>query len=110
VNDSIIHIPTKSSSNEIKNFVVVFVPHQLTLGRVVERRWDYVRLLYDLPNGTILAQEIVASSILPKTKILIIEDHKFYVTFLHIVFGSQNLLRQTSDQTGSDTNWRTGEG
>jgi hypothetical protein len=58
----IIHIPTKSSSNEIKSFVVVFIPLQLILGHVVERRRDHIRLLYNLPNGSILAQKIVASS------------------------------------------------
>jgi hypothetical protein len=51
-----------------------------------------------------LAQEIVVSSVFPVTKILIIEDHKLNITFLHIAFGSQSLLKSTSDQTGSDTN------
>jgi hypothetical protein len=32
------------------------------------------------------------------------EDHKLYRTFLHVAFGSQSLLKPTSDQTGSDTN------
>jgi hypothetical protein len=104
VSYTIICIPTKSSSNEIMSFVVVFVPHQLTLGRVVERRRDHVRLLYDLPNGTTLAQKIIVNSILPITKILTVEDHKLYDTFLHVAFGSQSLLKPTSDQTGSDTN------
>jgi hypothetical protein len=58
--DSIIHIPTKSSSNEIKRLIVIFIPLQLTLGRVVEHHRDHVRLLYDLPNSTTLAQKIVA--------------------------------------------------
>jgi hypothetical protein len=62
------------------------------LGRVVERHWDCVRLLYDLSNGTTLAQEIVASSVLLITKILVIKDHKLYDTFLHVAFGSQSLL------------------
>jgi hypothetical protein len=92
VSYTIIHIPTKSSSNEIKSFVVVFVPRQLTLGRIVERRRDHVRLLYDRPNGMTLAQDIVASSVLPITEILTIEDHKLNNTFLHIIFGSQSLL------------------
>jgi hypothetical protein len=39
---------------------------------------------------------------LPITEILAIEDHKFDGTFLHVVFGSQSLLKPTSDQTGSD--------
>jgi hypothetical protein len=51
-----------------------------------------------------LIQEIVASLIFSVTKILAIENHKLYCTFLHIAFGSQNLLKPTSDQTGSDTN------
>jgi hypothetical protein len=97
VSYTIIHIPTKSSSNEIKSFVVVFIPLQLTLGRVVEHRQDHVRLLYDLPNGTTLAQKIVVSSVLPVTEILAIEDHKLDSTFLHIAFGSQSLLKPTSD-------------
>jgi hypothetical protein len=97
VSYTIIHIPTKSSSNEIKSFVVVFILLQLTLGRVVEHRHDHVRLLYDLPNGTTLAQKIVVSSVLPVTEILAIEDHKLDSTFLHIAFGSQSLLKPTSD-------------
>jgi hypothetical protein len=62
------------------------------LGRVVERHWDYVRLMYDLSNGTTLAQEIVASSVLPITEVLVIKDHKLYGTLLHVAFGSQSLL------------------
>jgi hypothetical protein len=72
--------------------------------RVVEHHGDHVRLLYDLLDGTSLTQKIVASSILPITEILAIEDHKFYDTFLHVAFGSQSLLELTSDQIGSDTN------
>jgi inner membrane protein involved in colicin E2 resistance len=84
--------------------VVAFIPLQLTLGRVVERSQDHVRLLYDIPNGTTLAQKIVASLILRITEILTIEDHKLDNTFLYVAFGSQNLLEPTSDQTGSDIN------
>jgi hypothetical protein len=51
----IIHIPTYSSSNEIKNLVVIFILLQLTLGHVVECIQDHVRLLYDLSNGAALA-------------------------------------------------------
>jgi hypothetical protein len=51
-----------------------------------------------------LALEIVVSSVFPVTKILAIEDHMLYGTFLHVVFWSQSLLKPTSDQTGSDTN------
>jgi hypothetical protein len=60
--------------------------------------------MYDLPNGTTLAQEIVASLVFPETEILTIEDHKLYDTFLHVAFGSQSLLKPTSNKTGSDTN------
>jgi hypothetical protein len=77
---------------------------QVTLGRVVERRWDYVRLLHNLPNSMTLTQKIIASSVFPVTEILTIEDHKLNNTFLHVTFGSQSLLKTTSDQTGSDTN------
>jgi hypothetical protein len=51
-----------------------------------------------------LTQEIIMSSILSVTKIIIIQDHKFYDTFLYVVFGSQNLLRIMSDLTDSDIN------
>jgi hypothetical protein len=74
------------------------------LGRVVERCWDYVCLLYDLPNSMTLAQKIVMSSVLPIIKILVIEDHKLDNTFLNVAFMSQSLLEPTSDQIGSDTN------
>jgi hypothetical protein len=77
---------------------------QLTLGHIDEHHRDHVRLLYDLPNGTTLTQKIIASSVLPITKMLAIEDHKLDITFLHVTFGSQSLLEPTSDQTGSDTN------
>jgi hypothetical protein len=80
------------------------------LGHIVECDWDHVCLLYDLPNGTTLAQKIVASSVLPITKILAIEGHKLNSTFLHVTFGSQSLLKPYSDQTDSDTNWRTDGG
>jgi hypothetical protein len=42
--------------------------------------------------------------IFPVTEILTIEDHKLDNTFLHIAFGSQSLLKLTSNQTSSDTN------
>jgi hypothetical protein len=57
----------------------------------------------DLPNDAALAQEIVVSSVFPVTEILVIEDHKFYSTFLHVAFRSQSLLKPTGDQTSSDT-------
>jgi hypothetical protein len=77
---------------------------QLTLGRVVECIEDHVCLLHDLPNGVALTQEIVAGSVLPITEILAIKDHKLNITFLHIAFRSQSLLKPIGDQTGSDTN------
>jgi hypothetical protein len=80
------------------------MPLQLTLCHVVEHHRDHVRLLYDLLNNTTLAQKIVAGSVLLITAILIIEDHKLDITFLHVAFGSQSMLKLTSDQIGSDTN------
>jgi hypothetical protein len=74
------------------------------LGRVVECIGDHVRLLDDLPNGVVLAQEIVAGSVLPITEILVIENDKLHITILHVAFGSQSLLKPTNDQIGSDTN------
>jgi hypothetical protein len=93
----IIHIPTYSSSNEIKGLIVVFIPLQLTLGRTVECIGDNVRLLDDLLNGVTLAQKIVASSIFPVAEILAIEDHKLNSTFHHFAFGPQSLLKPISD-------------
>jgi hypothetical protein len=86
------------------SLVVIFIPLQLTLGCVVECIRDHIHLLDDLPNGTTLAQEIVASSVFSVTKILTIEDHKLNNTFLHVAFGSQSLLKPTSNQTGTDIN------
>jgi hypothetical protein len=77
---------------------------QLTLGRIVEHRSDHVRLLYDLQNGTTVAQKIVASLILSITEILTIENHKLDNTFLYVAFRSQSLLEPTNDQTSSNTN------
>jgi hypothetical protein len=71
---------------------------------MVECSRDHVRLLDDLPNDMTLAQEIVASSVFPVTEILAIENDKLHNTFLHVTFGSQSLLKPTSDQIGSDTN------
>jgi hypothetical protein len=104
VSYTIIYIPTKSSSNEIESFIVVFIPLQLTLGRIVECSWDHVCLLYDLPNKTTFAQEIVASLVFPVIKILAIENHQLDCTFLYVDFGSQSILKPASDQTSSDTN------
>jgi hypothetical protein len=77
---------------------------QLTLRSIVEHRWDHVRLLDDLPNSKTLTQEIVASSVFPVTEILAIENDKLDITFLHVTFGSQSLLKPTGDQTDSNTN------
>jgi hypothetical protein len=71
---------------------------------MVECIRDHVRLLNDLSNGAALAQEIVVGSILPIIKVLAIENDKLHNTFLHVAFGSQSLLKPTSDQTSSDNN------
>jgi hypothetical protein len=60
--------------------------------------------VYDLLDSTSLTQKIVASSVLPITEILAIKEHKLDCTFLYIAFGSQSLLKPTSDQISSDTN------
>jgi hypothetical protein len=49
------------------------------------------------PDGTTLAQKIVASSVLPITEVITIEYHKLNITFLHVVFGSRSLLKPISD-------------
>jgi hypothetical protein len=51
-----------------------------------------------------LAQEIVASSVFSVTEILAIENDTHDITFLHVAFRSQSLLKPTGDQTSSDTN------
>jgi hypothetical protein len=71
---------------------------------VVECIKDHIRLLYDLPSGAALAQEIVAGLVLSITEIFTIENDKLHSTFLHVAFGSQSLLKPTSDQIGSNTN------
>jgi hypothetical protein len=65
---------------------------------------DHVRLMYNLPNGTTMAQKIVVSSILSITEILAVENYKLHIIFLHVAFRSQSLLEPTGDQTGSNTN------
>jgi hypothetical protein len=60
--------------------------------------------LDDFSNGATLAQEVVASLVFPVTEVLAIEDYKLNSTFLHVAFGSQNLLKPTSDQTSSNIN------
>jgi hypothetical protein len=77
---------------------------------VVECIRDHICLLDDLPNGATLTQKRVTSSVFLVTEILAIEDHKVKCTFLYVAFGSQRLLKPTGDQTGFDTNLRTGEG
>jgi hypothetical protein len=52
----------------------------------------------------ILTHEIVAGSVISVTKILVIEDQKLDITFIHITFGSHSLLEPTGDQTGSNSN------
>jgi hypothetical protein len=64
---------------------------------VVEYIKDHVHLLGDLPNGATLAQKIVASSVFPVTEILAIKNDKLNNTFLHVTFGSQSLLKLTSE-------------
>jgi hypothetical protein len=59
---------------------------------------DHVCLLEDLPNGASLTQEIVASSVLPITEILTIENDKLHSIFLYVAFRSQSLLKLTGDQ------------
>jgi hypothetical protein len=71
---------------------------------MVECIRDHVCLRDDLKNGATLAQKIVVSSVFSVTKIFVIEDHKLNITFLHIAFRSQRLLKPTSDQSDSDTN------
>jgi hypothetical protein len=104
VRDTIIHISTYSSSNEIQGIVVVLIPLQLTLGCIIKCCGDDVSFLYDLKNGTSMAQKIVVSPVFPITKILAIIDNELHGTFLHIAFGSESLLRTTSDLIDSDTN------
>jgi hypothetical protein len=60
--------------------------------------------MHDLSDGMTLAQEIVANPVFSIIKILAIEHHKLDNTSLHAAFGSQSLLKSTSDQTNSDTN------
>jgi hypothetical protein len=50
-----------------------------------------------------LTLKIVVCSVFPVTESLAIEDYKLDNTFLHVAFGSQSLLKTTSDKIGSDT-------
>jgi hypothetical protein len=60
--------------------------------------------MYDLPNGTTLAQKIVVSSIFLIIEILAIKNHQLDSIVLHVAFRSQSMLKPTDDQIGSDTN------
>jgi hypothetical protein len=60
--------------------------------------------MYDLPNSMTLAQEIVVNLIFLVTKILAIETHELDITFLHVAFRSQILLKPTSEKICSETN------
>jgi hypothetical protein len=51
-----------------------------------------------------LAQEIVVNLIFLVTEILAIETHKLDITFLHVAFRSQSLLKPTSEKISSETN------
>jgi hypothetical protein len=56
-----------------------------------------------------MAQQVVPCSVFPITKIFAIKNYKLDDTFLHLSFGSQSLLRTTSDLTGCDINQMTEE-
>jgi hypothetical protein len=86
----VIHIPTKSGSDKVQGLIVVLVFCQLSIGCILKHRGDDICFLYNLPNSTTLAQEIVASPVFPITEILAIEDNKLHDTFLHVDFGSQS--------------------
>jgi hypothetical protein len=107
--NAVTHITTKSGSDKVQGLIVVLIFHQLSSGCILKHHGNDVCFLYDLPNGTTLAQEIVASPVFPLTEILAIEDNELHGTFLHVTFQSQSRLRTTSDLTSSDTNGRTKE-
>jgi hypothetical protein len=88
--DTIVYISTWSSCNVIQSSVVVLIPLQLTLSCILKHYQDHVCFLYDLTNGTTLAQEIVVSPIFPIIEIIAIEDNELHVTFLYVTFGSQS--------------------
>jgi protein-arginine kinase len=83
-----IHISNLSSSNEIQGFVVVLIPLQLTTRCILKHYRGHVCFLFNLSNGTTLAQEIIVSPVFPIIKILVIEDNELHDTFLHVTFGS----------------------
>jgi hypothetical protein len=102
--NTVIHIPTKSGSDKVQCLLVLLVFHQLSSGCILKGRGDDVCFRYDLKNGMNLTQEIVMSPVFSITKIIVIEDNELHNTFLLVVFGSQSLLRITSDITSSNTN------
>jgi hypothetical protein len=102
--NTIIHIPTKSSSDKVQGLIVVLVFCQLNSGCILKHHGDDVCFLYDLQNGMTLAQETIASPDFSITEILAIEDNELHDTFLQVAFGSQSRLRTTSDLTHYDTN------
>jgi hypothetical protein len=71
---------------------------------ILKRCRDHVCFLHNLSNGTTPTQEVFASPVFLITEILTIEDNEYHDIFLDVIFGSQSLLRITSDLTGSDTN------
>jgi hypothetical protein len=102
--NTVLHIPTKSGSDKVQGLIIVLIFYQLSNGCILKCCGDDICFLYDLPNGTTLAQEIVANPVFPITEILVIEDNELHDTFLHVTFGSQSWLRTTSDLAHSDTN------
>jgi hypothetical protein len=75
--NTIIHIPTKSGSDKVQGLIVVIIFHQLSRGCILKCHGDDICFLYDLPNGTTLAQEIVTSLVFLITEIIAIEDNEF---------------------------------
>jgi hypothetical protein len=94
----IIHIHTYNSINEIESLVVVFIPLQLTLGRMVECIRDHVHLLDDLPNGVTMAQKIVVSLIFLVIEILTIEVDIFEILRQLALYATIDRLETTIQQ------------
>ena len=53
-------------------------------------------------NGRAVNSCLVLAGQVNEAKIITIEHHKINNTFFHVTFGSQSLLKPTSDQTSSD--------
>jgi hypothetical protein len=102
--NTVIHITTKSGSDKVQSLIVVLVFRQLSSGCILKHRGDDVCFLYDLTNGTTLTQEIVVRPVFLITEILATEDNELHDIFHHVIFGSQSLLKLTSDQISSDSN------